>query len=779
MFEQVFPSILLTSLVGAALTIILILIKPVTQKRFSSFWHYYMWLAVLILMVCPVRFGLPAADYTDIANTAQTQPDIQTFSSAGTKNTQTAVSENININAEPSAKLTNESADIGSWTDAFENMIVPATRIWIIIAVLIFACKITNYLIFMLKINKGSQKIPRSAVKNTADADTSPEYFPWYCNIYDSIKNFTKRNITVRVSKNLSSPLITGIFRPVLLLPDTKMTAEQLNNILRHEMTHFKRYDILYKWFVAFVKSVHWFNPTIYFIDRQIDLECEISCDLTATKNMNQAEKISYINTILDLLSESNKKSVPLTTGMTGNMKILKRRFTMIKYRKESSTRMRIISIISAILIVFSALFTSGVSADNIFNDNYNITVMNSRQKVELTNKPFVKNNTVYLPLREMLNLENINNTDISYNDGYVEFIVYDDNYDDGVRTDGYNTWINRVQVGSPYAYIRGDNYGSTENTELLAAPVIKNGTVYAPYDLFYKLHESYQGIFHTLEVTAENKSGPISVLSGILYKNDDLNFKITIPFSWVNIVDAKHYIFDSDSSVEFVQKATYDKYGSGTLFYIDRKPGTLSDDEIGAVVPETLLSRQGGYTYVLRTPSDVQYPIWIDRDEEDIIIADEYETMYQDIDFIINSFDNIIKNTNTAGDTQSPDSQNKAAFNSDITNPESTVMTFFNAFKANDFDLMRSCCTSNGTEYFGENSRHVFGMTECRLKNLYIDPLEHTKSSNDFNVRVTVDMKPAPTSVYSPEQTEATFYVCLLRQPDGRYLIDKFATSV
>ena len=35
-----------------------------------------------------------------------------------------------------------------------------------------------------------------------------------------------------------------------------------------------------------------------------------------------------------------------------------------------------------------------------------------------------------------------------------------------------------------------------------------------------------------------------------------------------------------------------------------------------------------------------MQYPIWVDRDEEDIEIAAEYERMFADIDFIANSFD-------------------------------------------------------------------------------------------------------------------------------------------
>ena len=72
---------------------------------------------------------------------------------------------------------------------------------------------------------------------------------------------------------------MTGVFKPTLLLPETALDEEQLNNVLAHEMIHFIRIDILLKWFVCIVKSIHWFNPAVYYISRQAYIECENSCD--------------------------------------------------------------------------------------------------------------------------------------------------------------------------------------------------------------------------------------------------------------------------------------------------------------------------------------------------------------------------------------------------------------------------------------------------------------------------------------------------------------------
>ena len=108
-------------------------------------------------------------------------------------------------------------------------------------------------------------------------------------------------------------------------------------------------------------KCVHWFNPVVYFISRQINIDCESSCDLSVIKDMSESEKNGYIETILALLSQNNKKAVPLTTGMTGNKKSLRKRFLMIKNKAEVSRKTASISVILAIAVFLGAITVSGV----------------------------------------------------------------------------------------------------------------------------------------------------------------------------------------------------------------------------------------------------------------------------------------------------------------------------------------------------------------------------------------------------------------------------------
>ena len=132
-------------------------------------------------------------------------------------------------------------------------------------------------------------------------------------------------------------------------------------------MTHLKRNDILYKWFVSLVKCVHWFNPAIYWISKQINLDCEISCDLAVVAKMNKQQEKAYIETILSLLTQSRAKPIPLSTGMTGSKEALKRRFLMIKNQIKISKKAAVISGILAIAVFAAAIFASGAVHGRLF----------------------------------------------------------------------------------------------------------------------------------------------------------------------------------------------------------------------------------------------------------------------------------------------------------------------------------------------------------------------------------------------------------------------------
>lgn len=341
MMEQIFKSVLLLSSAGAVLSSALFLLKPVTKRVFGSHWQYYIWLCVLVVMMLPVSFKIPIKTNVNIAVPQAHQAvlknnNIGTESDAGQLPTV--------INKQIPVEYRNIDIAKGITLNLFDVIIYT----WLLGAVIFFCGGLLSYLRFLRTIRKNSEAV------SCPELETVKE------------KKRIKRKIHVRITQLLAAPLMVGIFKPTLLLPNIQISEKELHYILLHELTHLKRHDLWYKWFAMLVNSVHWFNPLIYLVGRQINEECEISCDLVVTKDMNEEEKNGYMSTIVSLLSANKEKGKILTTAMANNKKQIKRRFTMIRNAKSINRFMSVISIITAMLILSITVFASGAVAASL-----------------------------------------------------------------------------------------------------------------------------------------------------------------------------------------------------------------------------------------------------------------------------------------------------------------------------------------------------------------------------------------------------------------------------
>lgn len=345
MLEYIFKALLITSFVGTVSTMLLTILKPITKKCFSAGWHYYIWLVVLISMVIPFRFVIPES-----VPERNIQENVVIWQ-------ENYIEENpvlefvTNEKAFPVIVENNAIEDELKTIDNFSiNKTLPV--IWILGAIVFFLFKVLGYIVFVAKLHRESEEI------------SCPE-----------IKHYTEKSIITRTSNKISSPLMLGIVRPTLVLPGIKMSKEQLESVLSHEMTHFIRKDILYKWFVCIVKCIHWFNPMVYYIARQVNIECEISCDLAVVKDMSREQERSYIDTILTLATAKNSQITTMTTAMASDKKLLKRRFSMIKNKGKISKKAIIFSVIIAFVVLALTAFASGL-LNGKFISNYDTDML-------------------------------------------------------------------------------------------------------------------------------------------------------------------------------------------------------------------------------------------------------------------------------------------------------------------------------------------------------------------------------------------------------------------
>ena len=131
------------------------------------------------------------------------------------------------------------------------------------------------------------------------------------------------------VCEAISTPAVTGLLRPRLLLPHERYDVQELRYILRHELCHLKRRDMLFKLVLLAANAMHWFNPVVYLMLRQADEDIELACDSAATDGLELPERAAYSRTLLAAV-QSSVRALPATTCFGGTVERLKRRITNV-----------------------------------------------------------------------------------------------------------------------------------------------------------------------------------------------------------------------------------------------------------------------------------------------------------------------------------------------------------------------------------------------------------------------------------------------------------------
>ena len=169
--------------------------------------------------------------------------------------------------------------------------------------------------------------------------------------IYVSTKNAVadSRHLESNIffSDKVDSPAVYGIIRPKIIIPGSYKDME-LKYIIRHEKTHIKRLDNLWRILGFITASVHWFNPLSWVFLKAFLNDLELSCDEMAVSGYDKEERKEYART---LLSCSWSKS--LLVSAFGGAKVRTRIENVLSYKK-----MTAFSALGFALLVVVIIFT-------------------------------------------------------------------------------------------------------------------------------------------------------------------------------------------------------------------------------------------------------------------------------------------------------------------------------------------------------------------------------------------------------------------------------------
>jgi len=373
---QLFLTVLSLSLSGALIGFFLIALPPLTRKYFSAKWNYYIWLLVVVRLLLPFHFD--SEFHTDIqlselANANSYSKDTNSDMRPSTtstimehnSNTENIAATDNNLTQSHGENVSSPPADStasSKITRLSENLLgrslsgAAAAYLWFLAAILLLFIKLVNYLRFKAAVKKNCVPITDWRVTSLKNS---------LC-----IRLHIQKSPALYESPSILGPLTIGLFRPVIILPQTADDARMLPQyqlILHHELIHVAKKDLLYKWVYQLLLCLHWFNPLLHCIGRQIDSDCELSCDEQILPQLTDTGKKLYGNVLLDTAEQAvNHRTNALATTFYTNKKDLKKRLAhIVHYQRISRFRLLLSACTLMIALTFTACGTIWISQED------------------------------------------------------------------------------------------------------------------------------------------------------------------------------------------------------------------------------------------------------------------------------------------------------------------------------------------------------------------------------------------------------------------------------
>ena len=298
--EHVMITLLINSAVMSVLMLLYMAVTPLLARRYSAKGRYYAWLILILALMIPLRpqFGRSLVTIMPV-------PAAMPVMITGNPEAPAQISPAV-----PAADSIIPGHDVPfSWWQA-------AAFIWITGTVMVLAFHLIRHYRFMAGIRRWREPVTDAGMQSLLEE----------LKVEQGITGL----ITLCRCSLIQTPMLVGFKHPYLLLTADDLGAEELDDILRHELIHYRRRDLWYRGLVLAATAMHWFNPIVYLAAREIDLLCEMSCDAEVISRSDEGMRQRYCETIIRTAKFQAKAKTALSTNFYGGRNSMKKRLSSI-----------------------------------------------------------------------------------------------------------------------------------------------------------------------------------------------------------------------------------------------------------------------------------------------------------------------------------------------------------------------------------------------------------------------------------------------------------------
>lgn len=147
--------------------------------------------------------------------------------------------------------------------------------------------------------------------------------FLWFVLSNISLTRKLKRNrilyrmregVKIYVASGVKTPCLYGFLQPVIYLPrhlfeensQTKVTQEELEQMITHEYVHYEHRDYIWAMFRMLLVSVYWFDPFLWLAASYSKKDAELFCDETVIRIVGEENRFCYGKMLIRLAGDGN-----------------------------------------------------------------------------------------------------------------------------------------------------------------------------------------------------------------------------------------------------------------------------------------------------------------------------------------------------------------------------------------------------------------------------------------------------------------------------------------
>lgn len=347
--------ILKMNVAAAVMISVAIGIGHFTKDRYSSKWKYCMWLIIMLFLLIPIDFSGKSLVKIQVGKTAEESSLTGNTKELGVEKA-VDPAEKINeaaANNSTSAGLQNKASQndslqhesnpghsqvqteskfsdsniVSSSVIQLDYGALPLNHILNVMGI-IWLCGIGFFgLVRGMRYYFSLHKMERWSYP--ADNEEMQELYFRICR-----KKHIKNPPRLLVWEGLTSPMLAGLWNPGLYVPEKAFSLEDLEFIFSHELSHYMRHDLWYKMLMLVVTTIHWFNPALYWMEREAEKDIENLCDGKMAAHYTMKDRMKYGELLLKIAASQNH--IPyMSVGFSDGKRVFKDRILYMKnFRK-------------------------------------------------------------------------------------------------------------------------------------------------------------------------------------------------------------------------------------------------------------------------------------------------------------------------------------------------------------------------------------------------------------------------------------------------------------